>query len=392
MSQTENTSAPVVDYDPLAGEAVNEKVYSKANATLTQAEILNDIPEPSYMPPPPSGNDDDEFDLDERPMDKGKKNTEKPGKQQPPKPEGIMPELNELDDDDKREAAKRLAETLLDGYEWAKGFGNSMCRISDKKIRRAIANGEINPNVQIPWTGGEWIKFTHFVDDFNEQAASSLKADPKFRKKIMPPLVRVLQKKGAGMSDEAFIMVTIGQDLAVSAGIVFQMRQTIKEVFAMAAEQSALMGNPNVTSQQQQAPRTTTPPINTPEPQQEPVNAIHQEQGFNIESNTAGFGEPEEATVPVVQMHSNVAQDDPDITRVTQVGRTSDGFAHVERDSAMPQFGNPETLSRLEKEGREEVVRQKRNRRSSGVTKKLTRRKNSTPDEKPKRAYKKRNQ
>lgn len=377
MSEFTNGTAPAAEFDPLTSEPVNEKPYSQPNVRLTQDDLWKDIPEPTFMPPPLDGMDEPFPDEKEK---KQPKNGEEP-KSKKKEREPLMPEIGDLPEDEKEEAAEKLAETIVDGYEWVKRFGNSFCKISDRKMRKAFASGEIHPNVQIPWTGGEWVPFTEFVAEFNETAADTLKVDPKFRKKVLPPLTRILKKKGAGISDEAYLAIAFGQDIAVNAGMVFQMRNTIRDVFAIAREQTEA-GRTSTQSRPQPAPQAPPPqPQPTYRPEPAPTPAYQPEP-------EPQFFEPEEHIAPqpdpVVSM---VAQDDPDITMYTQPGKHKPGgFAATESNPAMPTFGDPSKLAKMERELGKEETRQTRKRNTEVKRERIAKKKRGKSiDEKPKK-------
>lgn len=380
MSEFTNGTAPAAEFDPLTSEPVNEKPYSQPNVRLTQDDLWKDIPEPTFMPPPMDGMDE--------PFPDEKVNKPKNGQEAKPKKkekEPMMPEIGDLPDDEKEEAAEKLAETIVDGYEWVKGFGNSFCKISDRKMRKALASGEIHPNVQIPWTGGEWMPFTEFVAEFNDTAASTLKVDPKFRKKVIPPLTRILKKKGAGISDEAYLAIAFGQDLAVSAGMVMQMRSTIREVFQIAREQTEL-GRTGMQPRPQPAPQAP-PPQPQPQPtyRPEPAPAAAYQPEPEPQSQ---FFEPEEHPIPQqAPVVSMVAQDDPDITMYTQPGKHKPaGFAATEANPAMPTFGDPGKLAKLDRELGKETTRQTRQRNTEVKRGRIAKKsKKKAIDEKPKK-------
>lgn len=376
MENFNNGTTPAAEFDPLTSEPVNEKPYSQPNVRLTQEDLWKDIPEPTFMPPPMDGMDEP---FPDEKVNKPKNGQEAKSKKKEKEP--LMPEIGDLPDDEKEEAAEKLAETIVDGYEWVKGFGNSFCKISDRKMRKAFASGEIHPSVQIPWTGGEWVPFSEFVAEFNDTAANTLKVDPKFRKKVIPPLTRILKKRGAGISDEAYLAIAFGQDLAVSAGMVMQMRSTIREVFAIAREQTEL-GRTGASPRPQPAPQ----PAYRPEPT--PASPRPESEPYRPEPAQPQFFEPEEQPMPQpAPVVSMVAQDDPDITMYTQPGKHKpSGFAENEVNPAMPTFGDPSKLARLDKELGKETTRQTRQRNTEVRRERIAKKKRGKSiDEKPKK-------
>lgn len=343
-------------FNPLE-EPVNEKTYSQPNVRLTNEQLAQDIPEPVYTPPPFE-------DFDDLPDGENKDKKRKEEKKEKKKEqEPLMPEMNELDDDEKEEAAEQLAETVIDAYEWAKSYGNSMCKISDRRLRKAYADGDIHPDVIIPWTGGESVRFTDFVLEFNETAGETIRIDKNFRKKVQPPLTRIFKKKGAGLSDEARVMWLFSQDMAVTAGMIVQMRRTINDVFEIARAQTEMYRAGTASKTRPQSPppdaaqqtytappppppsgagpQPYTPP--PPPPTDAPVIVMHPER--------EDFVEPEER--PLIH-------NDPDITMYTEANKNAAGWAPVEKDSSMPTFGEARKLSKMNQVENQEKVRQRR--------------------------------
>ena len=129
-----------VDYNPL-DEAVNEKAYTTPNVNTSNVNLNAPIEEPSFTPPP----------IDT------KRNFKQD--QKPPKPEPVNPEMKNLGKKDTEMAASHMAKLILQGYEWMHDLGNKGLKVSEKKLNKLQADGEINLNAMIDY-------FIAEVEDF----------------------------------------------------------------------------------------------------------------------------------------------------------------------------------------------------------------------------------
>jgi len=224
------TPASAPDFNPMAGK-VNEKTY--AGGGTTAAPVV-DIPEPSFAPPP--------LDLtDEAPLPEeggskkegGKKSEGKPG------PAPFNQEMNELSDPEKKKAAEQSAAFIMNIYKAAHHWGNGMIQISDKKISRLQMEGEINLSVGVPYAHHGFISLGEFIQEYNNQAGEVLTVEPEFEEAVLPPLTRVLAKKGMGMTDENYLMFMFGTDIVKKGQMIYSMKRQTREILQFAKDQTA---------------------------------------------------------------------------------------------------------------------------------------------------------
>jgi len=284
---TPEVTGSSADYNPLA-ESVKERSYTKPN--VDGANLGAEIEEPTFTPP--------SFEDLEEPT--GFESQE----QQPL----ANPDLNDLDDKDKRYATEQMVDVVLDGYEKITGLANNLVQIKEKKVQELIAKGEIDPRTRIPIDiSGNSVSVNEFVKDYNEQTAEAIQTSPDFKKKVRPAMVRVFEKRGIGMTDEQFLMYMFGTDIVQKGAVVVSLRNNVSNIMNMMKDLS------------QQRMDTQAPPPPQPTPQQESAPPAPK----NYDPEPVEYYEPEEEVLGF--------QDE---------GPTFDGA---------PKFGDPAILSELER-------------------------------------------
>lgn len=139
--------------------------------------------------------------------------------------------MNELDGKDRKEAAKALVQTVLDGYEMLHEIGKRYVQYPEEKIQEKVIKGEIDPTQEIPIDEmGSTTNPIEFFKEFNEQAAEALSYDPEFGEKVRPAMERVFAKKGWGMTDEQFLLVAFGKDLGMKAVQAMTLKKTANSI------------------------------------------------------------------------------------------------------------------------------------------------------------------
>jgi uncharacterized protein (TIGR02145 family) len=122
---------------------------------------------------------------------------------------------------------------------------------------------------------------------WNEQNKDALTVSKEFKKEVTPVLTRVLEKRGAGLTDEQYLGYLVGKDLIVKLVIVGQLRSTMNDMINVIKDytEATKAGN-GVTPQPQQqaaAQQQVTPTPTTPQPQyKEPQ---HSAADFNFQDN-----------------------------------------------------------------------------------------------------------
>jgi hypothetical protein len=152
----------------------------------------------------------------------------------PPQQSGIPNPLSTQDFDDKerRESAEQLAEAMIDGYEMLNKVGERYFSIGDGEFTEMVAKGQIDPTRRLTVDEmGNQVTLSDFKDNFNAQLGEIWVVDNSFKKKVRPPLIRILMKHNMGMSDEVFLGVTVAKDLAVKSISSYSMNKGVWNIF-----------------------------------------------------------------------------------------------------------------------------------------------------------------
>lgn len=236
-----------MDFNPL-DEPVNEKSYINSNVNTSGIDFNKPIDEPVFSPPP----------IDRKNI---KKDIPKP-----PKPDPINPQMNHLGKKDTEMAASHMTKLVLQGYEWMHDLGNKALQVSEKKLSKMQANGEINLNAMIDYDYGKKIRAGEFFREYNNQNKDLLQVSQEFKDEVTPVMERVFAKRGIGLTDEQLLMFIFAKDIAGKTMIFFQQKAQLNMMIASIKE--ATTG-----AYAQQAPPPPPPPPPTTQPEPEPMMA-----------------------------------------------------------------------------------------------------------------------
>ena len=269
------------NYNPFL-EQVSEKPYSTVNVGVTQEQLKASIPEPVYSPFSVDSNENPYNMLggDGQPSGGGQKRESAP----------FNPMMNDVSDGDKKMGAQHMAKLLVDGYEQLHVFGNKALQVPERKIRKLEKEGLIDLSIPIPYEYGKTITAGEFLQDYNEQNKDALTVSREFKKEVTPVLTRVLEKRGAGLTDEQYLGFLVGKDLIVKLVIVAQLRSTMNDMINVIKDytEATRAGNgvppqPQAPTPQAPTPQPTAPQPTAPQPQyQEPS---HSAPDFNFQDN-----------------------------------------------------------------------------------------------------------
>jgi hypothetical protein len=211
-----------IDFNPL-DEAVNVKSYTKPNVNTSGVNLNAPIEEPRFNAPP---------------IDTKRTINQEQGKQ--PKPEPLNPEMKNLGKKDTEMAAGHMAKLIIQGYEWMHQLANKGLQVSEKKLNKLQAEGEINLNAMIDYEMGKKIRAGDFFLEYNQQVGTVLQVSQEFKDEATPLLEKVLAKRGIGMTDEQMLMFVFGKDIAAKSMIFFQQKAQMNMMLASIKE--ATMG------------------------------------------------------------------------------------------------------------------------------------------------------
>ena len=137
------------------------------------------------------------------------------------------PEMKELPIKEVEMDASQAANLILSSYEWLHTLANKGLQISEKKLNKLQAEGEINLNAMIDYDQGKKIRAGDFFHEYNEQTKDLLKVTDEFKDEVRPVLERVLAKRGVGLTDEQMLMFYFGKDIAAKTFLFMQQKTQI---------------------------------------------------------------------------------------------------------------------------------------------------------------------
>jgi len=330
------------DFSPLDAP-VKQRSYTN-HKIYDDAEVVADLEEPTYQPP---SFDDFEGGAGEE------------AEKEPAKP--FNEAYSELDGKEKTMGAEMMAEMTLDIYEKGCGFLGKIPEISEDKLDSLIAEGEIDPNIQLPTESGN-LGVKDFAVEYNNSIKDAFEVSDDFKDKVRPPLVRVFKKRGIGMTDEQLLAYYFVTDLGTKSAQAFMLRKTANNILDSLRENTLAI-------------RETQRPTPTPTPTPTP-SAPKKEESFDEYDSVSNVVEEEivsrpKRTAPKTNLEEQVEFFEPEEAgSVFNNLKSTGGFKeeYVE-PSGMPQFGDKDILSELSKLS-DEPTKPVRKRRTSAVAKK----------------------
>jgi hypothetical protein len=353
MSQEFETPEIMEDFSPLDAPVkqrsyTNHKIYS-------DAEVVADLDEPTFQAP--NFNDFDE-----------------PSAQEPEEKRVFNEAYSELDGKEKTMGAEMMAEMTLDLYTKGCEYMGKIPQISESKLDRLIAEGEIDANIQIPTEAGN-VGVKDFAQEFNSSIKGAFEVDDEFREKVTPPLVRVFKKRGVGMTDEQLLLYYFGTDIFTRGAQAFILKKTANSILDSLKENTMAIRE---TSYSRPAP---TPAPTPTAPATEQVSYYEEEE----EVKPAMKVVREKKSKPKTNLEEQIEFFEPveSGSSVFQNLKADGGFKHKTEDiSGMPTFGDASILSQIEKIANENsdtpTNSVKRKRTTLGVKKTTTRKPRGT--------------
>jgi hypothetical protein len=263
---------------------------------------------------------------------------------------------SELDGKEKTMGAEMMAEMTLDIYEKGCGFLGKLPEISEQKLDKLIAEGEIDGDIQLPTESGN-LGVKDFAVEYNSSIKEAFEVTDDFKDKVRPPLIRVFKKRGIGMTDEQLLAYYFVTDLGTKTAQAFMLRKTANNILDSLKENTLAIRESQVTRPSTPTPTPTAPKKEESVDYYEEISEVEEsvvrkpraKAKNNLEEQLQYF-EPEEEN----SVFSNLSD--------------KGGFKeqYVE-PSGMPQFGDKDILSRLEQLS-EEPVKPVRIRKSKTTT------------------------
>jgi hypothetical protein len=324
--ETEQIYAQVVetvdDFSPLDAP-VKQRSYT--NHKVDAHQVMPELEEPTFQAP--SYTDFDEPTVEEK---------------EPAKP--FNEAYSELDGKEKTMGAEMMAEMTLDLYDKACGFLGKVPEISEAKLDRLIAEGEINPDITLQTENGA-VPIKEFAVDYNDSIKEAFVVTDEFKDKVKPPLIRVFKKRGVGMTDEQLLAYYFITDLGTKGVQAFMLKKTANSILDSLRENTLAIKESNVVR--------ATAPAQEQTVRQEPIKAtpsVSNDSDFteNLEDVAVMDRPKARAKKPVTPLQQQVEYFEPEEESVYSQLNDRGGFKeeYVAPDG-MPTFGNKDILDEL---------------------------------------------
>lgn len=341
MSQetfTEPKVEIIDEFSPLDAP-VKQRAYTQHH--VADAQVVEDLEEPTFQPPSFNDFEDGEG-----------------GEPEPERP--FNQSYSELDGKEKTMGAKMMVEMTLDLYEKGCGILGKLPEISEGKLDRLIAEGEIDGDIQIPTESGN-LGVKEFASEYNESIKDAFAVSDEFKEKVKPPLERVFKKRGIGMTDEQLLLYYFATDIGAKGVQAFMLRKTANGILDSLKENTLAI-------REQNAYRTA------PRPQEQEVKYEPKTQTSTTDEFTEKISDVVQEEVPVQKRKRPATNLDEQVeffepeeveNGVYSVLNDNGGFkAESQIADNMPTFGDPDVLAGIEKIAKEsnleKPVRKKR--------------------------------
>jgi hypothetical protein len=259
--------------------------------------------------------------------------------------------------------AEMMAEMTLDIYEKGCGFLGKLPEISESKLDQLIAEGEIDPDIQLPTETGN-IGVKDFAVEYNSSIKDAFEVSEDFKNNVRPPLIRVFKKRGIGMTDEQLLAYYFITDLGTKTAQALMLRKTSNNILDSLKENTMA-----IKESQRPTPKAPTP--TAPAPQKE-ESIDYYEEISEVEETVVRKPKAKAKTNLEEQIQYFEPEEDSVYANLSDKGGFKEEYVEP---SGMPQFGDKDMLSKLEKLS-EEPTKPVRARRKSTTT---TTRKPRTP-------------
>jgi len=331
------------DFSPLDAP-VKQRSYTQ-HKIYSDTDVVPDLEEPSFQAPNFS-------DFDEASSEEEK---------EPAKP--FNEAYSELDGKEKTMGAEMMAEMTLDIYEKGCGFLGKLPEISESKLDQLIAEGEIDPDIQLPTETGN-IGVKDFAVEYNSSIKDAFEVSEDFKNNVRPPLIRVFKKRGIGMTDEQLLAYYFITDLGTKTAQALMLRKTSNNILDSLKENTMAI-------KESQRPTAKAPTPTAPAPKKE-ESIDYYEEVSEVEETVVRKPKAKAKTNLEEQIQYFEPEEDSVYANLSDKGGFKEEYVEP---SGMPQFGDKDMLSKLEKLS-EEPTKPVRARRKSTTT---TTRKPRTP-------------
>jgi hypothetical protein len=336
---------------------VKQRAYTQHK--IDESQVMQDLEEPSFERPSFSdldGTSEEESSEPERPFN---------------------PSYSELDGKEKTMGAEMMADMTLDIYDKACFYMGKIPEISEEKLDKLIAEGEIDPSIQLQTeAGGMPVK--DFAVEFNESIKDAFLVSDEFKEKVKPPLIRVFKKRGIGMTDEQLLAYYFVTDLGAKGAQAFMLRKTANGILDSLKENTMAIRENTMRTERPPAPAPQQTYQERPSSQQtyqEPSRDVDMDYSDNIAEVISEPVKKQKNEKPVrrkpkTNLDEQLTYFEPEEQEVFSNLKDKDGFTDRFEDVAgMPQYGDPLIMSELERLGKKDPTKPVRKVRTTALRK-----------------------
>ncbi len=145
------------------------------------------------------------------------------------------PEIQNLTPDEKQAAAEQLTDLVLSGYDKLHSFARWYLTVDEEKLQEAQLEGRIDLNMEVrnlpDRKTGRDITVQRFFDGYNQTIKEDMVVDKELIAEIRPAMIRTCVKHNWGVSDDAYIFVKLGVDVATKFTMVIGLKKTANKMF-----------------------------------------------------------------------------------------------------------------------------------------------------------------
>lgn len=265
----------------LLEQDVHVKDYGGINIPLTDQQRNTSIPEPDFIPPP--------FNMDDIPngADGGENYS------QPANSGGGEDDGEEMSQKERNASAKAMADMILNAYGAFGKYAEDFCKISNRKIAKMQLDGDIDTTKPLSLPNGALVEISEFVTNFNKGIDGAFSTNDEFNELVRPLLIKILAKKGVGLSDEELLAYYVFMDLVGKGRVAFELlatkKQMLSELKDISAMQREIIAGGFTNS---------SPVVNTNEPPKQTANVVSPLSGEGKDSLDGEVEKPNSEVKP----------------------------------------------------------------------------------------------
>lgn len=271
-----------------------------------------------------------------------------PSAKEPEQPSQFNPAFHDLSKKDKQKGAEAMADVAIDGYARLKNLMANVATISENRLDREIADGQINPNLQLPIDEyGNTATLKEFANEWNNEVKEVCETSDEFKEEVKPMIVEEFMKRGVGMTNMQKLIYTVGMDLTTTTISVIQLRRVGNGFFESWRELSVNGGY----TQPVQTP--------TPRPQAQPTSESSAQTETSVGEKPVAVNTANESSQTP---QAKQAQPMTVHNELSNAGGEDGHFAPAQTVSGVPEFGaDPELMEHMQKLADREKRREQQN-------------------------------